>query len=232
MPVSLLRSRTRGAPSAASHSGACDRRPLVSTTTLAGRMLPSSRRTPVTVGRPPFASPTRPLTVTPSRSSTVGIARTLSRSAHSKVARRQARRTTSSSSGRGSNAISGGAIAARPISRTPPARSRSRTSGMWASRIIRTRARNACEWRNCATPLRSQPWNASPGLSTSRRSSRSRTTTRRKWRARRRAAASPATPPPSTIADSLSQSVRIARSLREFPSRVVPRGVSWESGPG
>src|SRR5207244_2175716 len=78
--------------------------PVASTTIAAGMVLPSVSRTPVTVGRPPSrASPTRPSITTPSRSSIPGRPATLARSAHSKVERRQARRTTSSSSARGAS---------------------------------------------------------------------------------------------------------------------------------
>jgi hypothetical protein len=50
---------------------------------------------------------------------------------------------------------------------------------MWASRISRSRARNACECRNCGTDGRSHDANASSGFCTSVRSSRSSTTTAR-----------------------------------------------------
>src|SRR5881296_2180494 len=203
MPVSALRSQGAGAPSAASHPGARERRPVASTTIAAGMMLPSASRTPVTVGRPPSrASPTRPSTTTPSPSSIPGRPATLARSAHSKVERRQARRTTSSSSARGVSVTPGGVTSSRPNSRTPAARSRSSTSGRWASSTTRRRARKACEWRNCGTPRRSQAANACSGAAVSGRRSRSRTTTRGKWRRRSRAAARPASPPPRTTAGS------------------------------
>src|SRR5881296_1564376 len=203
MPVSALRSQGAGAPSAASHPGARERRPVASTTIAAGIVLPSASRTPVTVGRPPSrASPTRLSTMTPSPSSIPGRPATLARSAHSKVERRQARSTTSSSSPRGASATPGGVTSSMPSSRTPAARSRSSTSGRWARSTTRSRARKACEWRNCGTPGRSQSANASSGSAVSARRSRSRTTTRGKCRARSRAAPRPASPPPRTTAGS------------------------------
>src|SRR6266566_2703456 len=166
-------------------------------------VLPSVSRTPVTVGRPPSRpSPTRPSITTPSRSSIPGRPATLARSAHSKVERRQARRTTSSSSARGGSVTPGGVNSSRPNSRTPAARSRSSTSGRWARSTTRRRARKACEWRNCGAPRRSQAANASSGEAVSGRRSRSRTTTRGKWRRSSRAAARPASPPPRTTAGS------------------------------
>src|SRR5881398_2828514 len=166
-------------------------------------VLPSASRTPVTVGRAPSrASPTRLSTMTPSPSSIPGRPATLARSAHSKVERRQARRTTSSSSARGASATPGGVTSSMPNSRTPAARSRSSTSGRWARSTTRRRARKACEWRNCGTPRRSQAANASSGEAVSGRRSRSRTTTRGKWRRSSRAAARPASPPPRTTAGS------------------------------
>src|SRR5581483_5092178 len=201
MPISALRSRGGGAPSAASHSGARERRPVASTTSDAGSTPPSARRTPVTTGRAPSADvPVSPIAISPSCSATPGHARALSRSDHSNAARRQARRTTSSSSSRGGSRMPGGTSSASGISRTPAARSRSSTSGRCASSTCRRRARKACEWRNCGTPPRCQVVNASSGDGASVRSSRSRTTTRVKRRARRRAAASPAMPPPRTTA--------------------------------
>src|SRR6266403_944818 len=203
MPVSALRSKGAGAPSAASHSGARERRPVASTTIAAGMVLPSASRTPVTAGRPPSrASPARPSITTPSRSSIPGRPATLAHSAHSKVERRQARRTTSSSSARGASVTPGGDTSSMPNSRTPAARSRSSTSGRWARSTTRRRARKACEWRNCGTPRRSQAANASSGSAVSGRRSRSRTTTRGKCRRSSRAAARPASPPPRTTAGS------------------------------
>ena len=164
-----------GAPSAASHPGSASAGPARRRRApRAARCRPrAARREPQ--GRPPLREPpTRPLTLTPSRSSTSGRSCTLARSAHSKVVRRHARSTTSSSAGSGSNPIPGGAMSASAISRTPSVRRRSSTSGRCASRTSRRRARKACEWRSCGTPPRCHVRNASLGRRRRRRARRAR----------------------------------------------------------
>src|SRR5947207_13222996 len=197
-------------------------------------VLPSASRTPVTVGRPPSrASPARPSITTPSRSSIPGRPVTLARSAHSKVERRQARRTTSSSSARGASVTPGGVTSSRPNSRTPAARSRSSTSGRWARSTTRRRARKACEWRNCGPPRRPQAPNASSGEAVSGRRSRSRTTTRGKWRRRSRAAARPASPPPRTTAGRGVVDLHPRRyAIRALVSQAQRRYLLLEQGVG
>ena len=120
------------------------------------------------------------------------------RSTHSKVVRRQARATRSSSPGRGlRSSIVSGMPSANRSSVAPASSSAASTSG-WRSRSrLRSRARKAWLWRTCGAPRRSHQ-NAASGSAGRGVASRSSTVT--SWPARPRASAapSPATPAPTT----------------------------------
>ena len=117
--------------------GTAERRPRAATTIDAGTISApvdeagsvGRRRTPVTRGPATRAAPgsstadhrrPMPSTTTPWRRVTASVARTIRRSTHSKVVRRQARATRSSSPGRGSrSAMSTGRLSAKRISVAP-----------------------------------------------------------------------------------------------------------------
>ena len=201
MPVSSTISLTGRAPISASQSATALRRPFAATTSSASSSLPSSSRTPVTVGPTPklvairspgarFATSfglgfgvaasgslaSRPTAARPVRMVTLASASAARRRTHSKVVRRQAIITRSSSPGSGSNSISGGTPSPNRISVAPSASNASRMSGWWSRSRFRNRARKAWLWRTCGAPRRFHS-NASSAVSGIGVSSRSITVT-------------------------------------------------------
>ena len=195
-------------PCGARRAGTSLRRPPASTTTSASRVVPSDRVTPTTRGIPSTVSSavTSEVTERPWISSTAPSASAIRRSTHSKVVRRQARAARSSSPGSGSNSIPSGAISRKRNSVAPASSSAAMTSGWRSHSRLRSRARNAWEWRTWGAPCRSH--SKAPCGSVGRGvSSRSTIVTRCPDRAVHNAVPRPPTPAPMITIRATSSSL-------------------------
>ena len=145
-------------PWAASHAGTSPRRPVVATTRSAASTVPSSRRTPVTVGGPStLASSSTPATPRPTRKLDAGLGE--HRPAHDPLeggatARQHAQVVV------GLDALRASPRRARRVRRRAAigggldaeVGSACSTSGKRSRRIVRARPRNTCGWRTWGAP--------------------------------------------------------------------------------